>query len=477
MQGNELAYQIYSPGSVLGLFSNALKLNATINLIYLKGRYAFGGGKAYGNYYYDNLFSESDNISIGVRVSALLRSKIENNEVYTLRGYIEKSIKNSSVELRFVVDEIIQQEERAISEEELQRYELIQKKLEKGSKDLESMIRDKILKDEPIRIANIYGNNAIVQRDFAEGLDVSQKYFQISEYTCSITSSTSIVSKLEEVSVLDYDIIALVRGGGDRQSMETFNDIVLSDLFIDLQAVTVTAIGHTVDETLLDKLADKRFHLPHDYGAGLHAIVEKLSHEKSNSRALLIDEVKKDVTKQFAEQVLTLEKQLKKKNDEFTEAQKTFKEQAENQVKTFTEQLKVRNEEVEKLKKDLSEKHGEQIKTLTEQLSKRTEEFQKFQESSARQLQETQKNFAEQQKQRQEEMESYKKEIALLHEKNIQSAINEKTASLKAGMESLQQENSRLNTEIKNSKTDYTRIVIAAVVALVVGVVLAKVFS
>ncbi|QPQ51696.1 hypothetical protein H3Z85_21105 [Chryseobacterium indologenes] len=417
MQGNELAYQIYSPGSVLGLFSNALKLNATINLIYLKGRYAFGGGKAYGNYYYDNLFSESDNISIGVRVSALLRSKIENNEVYTLRGYIEKSIKNSSVELRFVVDEIIQQEERAISEEELQRYELIQKKLEKGSKDLESMIRDKILKDEPIRIANIYGNNAIVQRDFAEGLDVSQKYFQISEYTCSITSSTSIVSKLEEVSVLDYDIIALVRGGGDRQSMETFNDIVLSELFIDLQAVTVTAIGHTVDETLLDKLADKRFHLPHDYGAGLHAIVEKLSHEKSNSRALLIDEVKKDVTKQFAEQVLTLEKQLKKKNDEFTEAQKTFKEQAENQVKTFTEQLKVRNEEVEKLKKDLSEKHGEQIKTLTEQLSKRTEEFQKFQESSARQLQETQKNFAEQQKQRQEEMESYKKEIALLHEK------------------------------------------------------------
>lgn len=477
MQGNELAYQIYSPGSVLGLFSNALKLNATINLIYLKGRYAFGGGKAYGNYYYDNLFSESDNISIGVRVSALLRSKIENNEVYTLRGYIEKSIKNSSVELRFVVDEIIQQEERAISEEELQRYELIQKKLEKGSKDLESMIRDKILKDEPIRIANIYGNNAIVQRDFAEGLDVSQKYFQISEYTCSITSSTSIASKLEEVSVLGYDIIALVRGGGDRQSMETFNDIVLSELFIDLQAVTVTAIGHTVDETLLDKLADKRFHLPHDYGAGLHAIVEKLSHEKSNSRALLIDEVKKDVTKQFAEQVLTLEKQLKKKNDEFTEAQKTFKEQAENQVKTFTEQLKVRNEEVEKLKKDLSEKHGEQIKTLTEQLSKRTEEFQKFQESSARQLQETQKNFAEQQKQRQEEMESYKKEIALLHEKNIQSAINEKTASLKAGMESLQQENSRLNTEIKNSKTDYTRIVIAAVVALVVGVVLAKVFS
>ncbi|MGI9651972.1 exodeoxyribonuclease VII large subunit [Chryseobacterium sp. RLHN22] len=417
MQSEETTYQIYSPSSVLGLFSNALKINATINLIYLKGRYAYGGGKAYGNYYYDNLFSESDNISIGVRVSALLRTKIVNNEVYTLRGYIEKSIKNSSVELRFVVDEIIQQEEKAISEDELQRYELIQEKLEKGSTDLETVIRNKILKEEPIRIANIYGNNAIVQRDFAEGLDVSQKYFQISEYTCSITSSTSISEKLKEVSKSDYDIIALVRGGGDRQSMETFNDITLSKLFINLPAVSVTAIGHTVDETLLDKLADKRFHLPHDYGAGLHAIVEKLLHEKSNSRALLIDEVKKDVSKQFTEQV----------------------------------------------------------KTLSEQLAKKTEEFQKLQELSSKQLLDTQKNFAEQQKQRQLEMDNYKKEISALYEKNLQSVINEKTASLKAGMESLQKENSRLTTEVQQSKGDHSKIIIAVIVALLIGFAVAKI--
>lgn len=474
MQGSELTYQIYSPASVLGLFSNALKTNATVNLMYLKGRYAYGGNKAYGSYYYDNLFSESDSASIGIRISGLLRSKIQNNEVYTLRGFIEKSIKNSSIELRFVVDEIIQQEERAISEEELLRYELIQKKLGKGSQDLETLIRNKILKDEPIKVANIYGNNAIVQRDFTQGLDVSQKYFQISEYTCSITSSTSVRDKIKEVSQLDYDIIALVRGGGDRQSMEAFNDISLSEVFIELEAVTITAIGHTVDETLLDKLADKRFHLPHDYGAGLHTIVEKLSHERSNSRALLIDEVKKDITKQFSEQVLTLEKQLKKKNDEFTEAQKTYKEQSENHTKTFADQLKVRNEEVEKLKKEITETYGKRLTTLSEQLTKKNEEFQKLQESATKNLQEIQKNFSEQQKHRQEEMESYQKEISALHEKNIQSAINEKTASLKAGLDSLQKENSRLNEEILQSKTDYAKIIIAAIVALIIGFVLAQ---
>ena len=417
MESNEVSYPVYSPGSVIGIFSNALKLNATVNLIYLKGRYSFGGGKAYGNYFYDLLFSEGDNISIGIRISSLLRSKITNNEIYTLRGYIEKNVKNSSIELRFVVDEIIQQEERSISEEELQRYELIQKKLETGSRDLETLIRDKMLKGEKIRIANIYGNNAIVQKDFSEGLDVSGQYFEIDDHSCNITSSTAIISKLNDISPLDYDIVALVRGGGDRQSMETFNNIQLSELFIELNTVTITAIGHTVDETLLDKLADKRFHLPHDYGAGLHAIVEKLSHERSNSRALLIDEVKKDVSKQFSEQV----------------------------------------------------------KTLTEQLFKRNEEFQKLQESSVKQLQDTQKSFTEQERQRKEEMDSYKKEIAALHEKNMQSAINEKTASMKVRLETLNQDNMRLNQELQSSKTDYMKIIIAFILALFIGFVLAKV--
>lgn len=417
MSEQEITYPVYTPASVIGIFSNALKLNATVNIIYLKGRYSFGGGKAYGNYFYDLLFSEGDHVSIGVRISSLLRSKMINNEIYTLRGFIEKSIKNSSIELRFVVDEIIQQEEKSISEEELQRYELIQKKLETGSKDLETLIREKMLKDEKVKIANIYGNNAIVQKDFSEGLDVSVQYFEIDDHSCNITSSTAIISKLNEISSMDYDIVALVRGGGDRQSMETFNNIQLSELFIGLNSVTITAIGHTVDETLLDKLADKRFHLPHDYGAGLHAIAEKLSLERSNSRALLIDEVKKDVSKQFSEQV----------------------------------------------------------KTLTEQLSKRNEEFQKLQESSVKQLQDTQKNFSEQEKQRKEELESYKKEISALHEKNIISVVNERTAALSVKMESLQNENQRLKTETENNKNNLFKIIIAAIIAMIIGFLLAKI--
>ncbi|KFC19639.1 hypothetical protein [Chryseobacterium sp. FH1] len=86
-----------------------------------------------------------------------------------------------------------------------------------------------------------------------------------------------------------------------------------------------------------------------------------------------------------------------------------------------------------------------------------SEEFLKLQVTSWKQLEDLQKNFQEQQKQRQAEMESYKKEIAVLHEKNVQSSINEKTSSLQVNLETLKQENFRLNQEVQNSKTDYVK--------------------
>lgn len=362
----EQSVQIYSPSSIIGIFSNALKIKETVSLVFLKGKYVYGQGKSYAGYYYDFIYSESSPISISVKISSLLRTKIINNETYVLRGFIEKKIKNSSIELSFVVDEIIQQEEKTISEEDLQKFEILQKKLNQDSKDLETFIREKLSKKEKIRIANIYGHNAIVQRDFYEGLGIASNQFMIDDYTCNITSSTSIFDKLIEIKIKDYDIIGIVRGGGDKQSFDAFDDIKLAKYFISINSLTITAIGHTVDETLLDKLSDKRFNLPLDYGVGLNKIIEKLSLEKSNSRAALINEVKLDVTKQFNEQVKTLETQLNKRNLEF----KALQESSQKSVKDLSEEIqkmnKLRTEEIEKTKKDLAEIYQKNSSVLIE---------------------------------------------------------------------------------------------------------------
>jgi len=65
------------------------------------------------------------------------------------------------------------------------------------------MIGDKMPNDEKIGIANIYGNNAIVQKDCFDGLDVSWQYFEIDDGSCNIASSAAIIAKLNEISALD----------------------------------------------------------------------------------------------------------------------------------------------------------------------------------------------------------------------------------------------------------------------------------
>ncbi|MDM1138402.1 exodeoxyribonuclease VII large subunit [Empedobacter sp. R132-2] len=358
--------QIYSPQSIIGIFNNALKLPVTTSLIYIKGKYTYGHGKSYAGYYYDFLYAEASPSSIGTKISTLLRSKLINNESYVLRGFIEKRIKNSSIELVFVVDEIIQQEEKTISEEDLQKFEIIQNKLNKEVKNIETLIREKIARNETIKVANIYGHNAIVQRDFYEGLGIVSQNFILDDYTCNITSATSIFDQLQEVQTKGYDIIGIVRGGGDKQSFDAFDDIRLAKYFISLKSITITAIGHTVDETLLDKLSDKRYNLPLDYGVGLNKIVEKITLEKSNSRAILIDEVKKDVQKQFQEQVKTLETQLNKRNLDF----KTLQDSSQKSVKDLSDEVQKMNQtrsvEIEKTRKDLELLHQKHTDTVLE---------------------------------------------------------------------------------------------------------------
>ena len=66
-------------------------------------------------------------------------------------------------------------------------------------------------------------------------------------------------------------------------------------------------------------------------------------------------------------------------------------------------------------------------------------------------------------------MEDNKREIADLHQKNIQSAINEKTAALSASLENIRRENERLLVENKNKKINITAIILTLIIGVIIG--------
>lgn len=347
---------IYSPTTILGIYANAIKTPADNKIILAKGEYhASANAREYGGYYYDDLKSTYDNRFLKIKVPALLRSQLDDCLIYLFKGYVEKRISNSSIDLIFVVDEILQKEENPISDEDLKRFEIIQKKVSKGYKDLQAFVKDSIFNKKLLRIANIYGTTGIVNKDFEAGIGEAKVRFSISECRINLSSKIDIINKIRAFNTDDYDVIALVRGGGDKSSLEIFNDPEIGEEILKLKPLFVTALGHVVNDSLLDKIADKKFHLPHDYGNSLKVWVDEAVAEQAKSKSLFIDQVKKDLTKTFEDQIKTkdetiknlqktYEESTKQKEESFKNLQKTFEENKQQMVKMATAEMQTKVE-------------------------------------------------------------------------------------------------------------------------------------
>jgi hypothetical protein len=64
-----------------------------------------------------------------------------------------------------------------------------------------------------------------------------------------------------------FDVVALIRGGGARAEFEPLNDIRLLRAWMEKNAYTVSAIGHSGDSTLLDAVSDASCETPTAAGA------------------------------------------------------------------------------------------------------------------------------------------------------------------------------------------------------------------
>jgi len=362
-------HNIYSPGTLLGVYASAIHTQADGKILLARGIYLVSQNqKEYSGYYYETIQSPNENKSIRIKIPGLLRSKLENNHIYIFKGYIEKKINFSSIELVFVVDDILQKEENPISPEDLKRFDLLQKKVAKGFIDLEALVKEHIYTGKILKIVNIYGNTAIVNKDFDKGLADSITRFQVTDHRCNFNSKTELLATIRNLREMDYDVIAFVRGGGEKASMEVFNDPELGEEAINLKQILVTALGHTVDNTLMDKLADKKFALPHDYGNSLKVWVDEAIAEQAKSKSVFMEQVKKDLKKTFQDQITTLQKQLEIKNKEYETAQLKFKEMVEQNQKDKLETIQAKEKAFEA-----------SIKSLTEQIKAKEETLKAIQ--------------------------------------------------------------------------------------------------
>lgn len=117
----------------------------------------------------------------------------------------------------------------------------------------------------PLRIGLVTARTSAAYADFVHELDQSGFGFRVSLLAVEVQgqrSERAVVAALRKLGELDLDAIALVRGGGDRSDLATFDSEAIARSIASSPLPVLVGIGHKVDRTVADEVAHTSLKTP-----------------------------------------------------------------------------------------------------------------------------------------------------------------------------------------------------------------------
>lgn len=174
-------------------------------------------------------------------------------------------------------DEVILEASASIYKES-GRYQLIVKSMkESGTGDLEKAfleLKEKLLKEGlfnqdhkkplpkfPSKIAVITSIGSAAYEDIIKTakarFDLCKLYFYNSLVQGNLAAN-DIIKALKKADLVGYDAIVLARGGGSKEDLWCFNDEGLARTIFEAKTPIISAVGHEIDFSISDFVADHR---------------------------------------------------------------------------------------------------------------------------------------------------------------------------------------------------------------------------
>ena len=392
---------IYKPSEIIGIFNSILaKQSVNAQVVYLRGVYLASGRQSYNGYFYDTLRDEDRQEEITMYVTQQQRENLKNGNLVNVGGVLGRNVNNrGQIQIILNVSRIEIVQEQAIDEDEIKRMELRQKKSSVGFKNVDFVLEQLLFTDQRPRVALLFATSSITMSDFEAGINAAKSAIDFMEYRANFSNAKEFISTLQSLERGNFDVIALVRGGGAR--IESLDDVSVLEQIVSMNTPTIGAIGHVEEKIFIKQLVDKCAPTPNGLGQYFSEMVENVSEKKTRSRAALTEKIKK----QFKDQLEASQKQ----NKELQEKLKVLTKAQEDSVKAQQEATKKHNEQVQAAQK--------QNKELQEQLKG----IQKSHQEQITKLTEAQKQQQEQQKKQQEEL---NKSLGRMQESNAQLQKN-----------------------------------------------------
>ncbi len=153
----------------------------------------------------------------------------------------------------------------------------------KGYFDLE---KKKEIPKFPQKIGLITSNESAAIVDFLSV--INQKPNDMHIYLCPVKvqgeSSPLMVKKaIETLDGRNLDLIVITRGGGSSEDLSSFNDRLVIEASFLAKTPIISAIGHKIDQTLLDLVADLSLQTPTEAGSYVIKNYSNISKEMKNT--------------------------------------------------------------------------------------------------------------------------------------------------------------------------------------------------
>lgn len=357
--------QVFNPSELLNIFSDLLaRQNTSSKVIYLRGIYfkqKYNPGWAYA---YDLLRDEYDQQEITMMISPALRDELKDGSLVQVGGTITRKLSGKGyIQLVFQVSRVDVVKDQVISEDDMRRGELRTMKSQKGFKNVDFLLEEILFRGERPKVALLFASTSITMSDFDAGKESAATHIDFHEHRVSFAKSDDLIAKLNQLDSAQYDIIAMVRGGGG--GIEALDDLSVLECVVNLNTPLICAVGHVDEKIFIKNLADYVAPTPNGLGTYFSNMVETVIQKRNNSRAALVEEVKKQYIKQIEtaeQQNKTLQTQIEKMTKASTEAQANFKAQSD----ALTKQLSTLQENLKKMNESNSEQVKKFNSTITE---------------------------------------------------------------------------------------------------------------
>ena len=435
---------LFKPSEIIGILRNHMATGqVNQKVVCLRGIYFKGG---YVNQYFhtatDRLVDESTSDELSLSMPLNLRDDIENGNVITVHGVLDRSITNKGlIQIVLKVTEVEKIKELAVSEDEVKRTELRRIKSEKGFKNVDSILETLLFQDKRPQVALVYAETSITNDDFEKGVQAARTHIDFKEYRVSFAKTKAFCQTLKQLDTMNFDVIAVIRGGG--AGLEALDEVELLETLVNMNTAWMYGAGHEGEKLFILNIADKAIAIPHALGTYFRDITDGVVQKRNNSRAALVKEV---------------EAQFKKQLEESNKKNKELLAQIEKMTKQQQEQTKANKENIEKLTE-------QQKKNLEAQQKKNDETLAKFQAQSKQQMEQSQKQNAALQKQLAELSKSQKESVDKLTEQNKQ------TNTL---LEKERQHSRELERKLAAKPNYMSTFIIIAIIAAIIGFILAQ---